>query len=137
MELFENPRSWKVFRESVEQINNLTREANVKLAAVIFPLFGLPLDQKYPFHPIHSKIGSLLSELNISYLDLYQSFEGVPLDIIQVIPGQDRHPNEIGHRIAAEKIYAWLESKSLIPPELVIKQKYKGRTQIVNETPYR
>ena len=49
-----------------------------------------------------------------------------------MIPGVDRHPNELGHRIAGEQIYLWLEKQGLLPEELKIKKRYKTRTGIAN-----
>jgi hypothetical protein len=35
-----------------------------------------------------------------------------------VIPVEDRHPNEIGHRIAAEVILEWLREAGKLPAEV-------------------
>jgi lysophospholipase L1-like esterase len=134
--LFFSQHTWKGFEKSVKQIERLSRKRSTPIVAVVFPLYGVALDDNYPFLDIHEKIEGLLRSLNVPTLDLFESFRGVPLERIQVIPGEDRHPNEIGHRIAAEDIYSWLESEQRIPAELVIKKKYAKRTQIVKEQPY-
>ena len=59
-----------------------------------------------------------MSTLTIPALDLYPAFAGIPLDRLQVIVGQDFHPNEIGHRIAAEAILEWLKKDALLPSNL-------------------
>jgi hypothetical protein len=46
---------------------------------------------------------------------------------MQVIPGVDRHPNEIAHRMAAERIYLWLEEQKLLPQSALITEKFATR----------
>ena len=132
IDLFENPKSWKVFEDSSKAIITKSKERNIPIVAVVFPLFGTPLDAKYPFHGITQKIISLFDTLKIPSLDLFEPYKNIPLDVIQVIPGVDRHPNELGHRIAGEQIYLWLEKQGLLPEELKIKKRYKTRTGIAN-----
>lgn len=126
-DLFEQRDSWQSFERSVERINQLTNEAHIKLVAVIFPLFGLPLDNSYPFEPLHSKVRNLLIRESIPAIDLLQSFRGIPPERLQAIVGKDFHPNEIGHRIASEKIYRFLAEEKMVPPECVIKRSFKER----------
>lgn len=133
IDLFDKKRGWKSFTQSFVNIQNQCKNHNVRLAAVIFPLFGLPLDDSYPFKELHQKIGKFLKEQSIEYLDIYPYFKGIPIDRMQVIPGVDRHPNEIAHRIAAEAIYQWLEDKSMIPEDLKIRFKYSERMGITNK----
>lgn len=136
MDLFENPRSRASFESAVKEISQKAKEAQVQLVAVVFPLFGLPLDAEYPFTPIHTQVGEFLKTNEIPTLDLFSLYQGIPLERLQVIPGGDRHPNEIAHRMAAEKIYQWLAKNSWIPEELQIKKRFTGRTQIIKETPF-
>lgn len=130
IDLFENPRTWKPYTKSMTQMVELAGKANIKVAGLIFPLFGLPLDKNYPFFGLHGKVAALLQELKTPYLDLFAPYEGIPLERIQVMPGEDRHPNEIAHRIAAEKIYDWLVEQNLIPNELIVRNWFKSRTDI-------
>jgi len=136
LDLFEKPKSRESFESSVKEISRKTKEANARLVAVVFPLFGLPLDEEYPFTPIHNQVARFLSANDIPNLDLFSLYAGIPLDRLQVIPGGDRHPNEIAHRMAGERIYQWLSENSWIPKDLVIRKRFTGRTQIVKEKPY-
>ena len=129
-DLFNNQANWKEFEKSLKRIARKTKKKNIKLAAVVFPLFGLPLDDHYPFHPLHKKTSNLLEEIGITHLDLFEAFKGIPLDRIQVIPGRDFHPNEIGHRLAAEKITSWLHESALIPKELGPQEAFSVRFNI-------
>lgn len=136
IDLYENTRSWNAFKAALGDISTLSKKSNTKLAAVIFPLFGLPLDESYPFYGIHKKVSDLLSELNIPQHDISEIYKGIPLERLQVLPGEDRHPNEIAHRMAAEEIYSWLVKEDFIPKELQILKRFKGRTRIIKEEPY-
>jgi lysophospholipase L1-like esterase len=128
--LFENQESWYKFEQALKKMALMSKRKKVELVAIVFPLFGLPLDNEYPFLPLHKKIGDLLENLDIEYLDLFPTFKGIPLERIQLIPGQDFHPNEIGHRLAAEAIYNWLIEEQLLPAEFAIKDQYKTRMDI-------
>ena len=129
-ELFENPRTWKPFVESMTRLVSVVQGAKKPLVAVVFPLFGLPMDDAYPFHAIHNKVRDLMQGLGVPVLDLSPMYKGIPLERLQVIPGVDRHPNEIAHRMAAEKIYLWLEEQQLIPSEAIISEKFATRLGI-------
>lgn len=136
LDLFENPRTRKPWEDATRTIAERCKQAGKPLVAVVFPLFGLPLDDKYPFHALHEQVKALMDSLNVPVLDLRELYRGIPLERLQVIPGGDRHPNEIAHRMAAERIYSWLVERSLIPESLRIKLRFRGRTQIVKETPF-
>lgn len=135
-DLFDNPRSFKKFKESLARIAKLCAERKVKLVAVVFPLFGVPIDKDYPFSPLHQKVAAELESLGTPALDLLSIYQGIPLERLQVIPGGDRHPNEIAHRMAAERIYQWLVQRSDLPEWAVIKELFSDRTRIINEPKY-
>lgn len=130
LDLFENKRSWNAFKKSFEDIQKVCADNNMRLVAVIFPLFGLPLDKNYPFYPIHEKLAQYLTDRSVQFVDISKAYDDIPLERLQVIPGVDRHPNEIAHRMAAEEIYQWLVSRSLIPEELTIRDTYSERMGI-------
>ncbi len=136
LDLFDNPKTWKPFAAAMKRIADTAQQHNTKLVAVVFPLFGLPLDASYPFYPIHQKVDELLNSLSIPHTDLSPFYKDIPLERLQVIPGGDRHPNEIGHRIAAERIYDWLCQQKDIPEQLMIKKRFTARTQIIKEPLY-
>jgi hypothetical protein len=129
-DLFEKPNTWSNFKTSWQKIGNITKQNNTPVAAVVFPLFGIPLNAEYPFHPIHLKVKNLLDELQIPSLDLYKDFEGIPLDRMQVIVGQDFHPNEICHRMATESIMRWIDQTNLPPKSYLPKYGYSERIGI-------
>ena len=113
--LFDKKENWASFSDSMRNLVNACKERNVPILAAVFPLFGYPVDDQYPFFPIHERIVKLLGSLQVIHTDLTESYRNIPLDRLQVLPGVDRHPNEIAHRIAAEQILAFLKDKNLLP----------------------
>lgn len=107
-DLFFNKVTWVPFKNAVTDIVRFCDDHEVPLLVVVFPLFGTELDADYPFHRLHERVGNLFARKNIPVLDLYSLYEGIPLERIQVEPGIDFHPNEYGHRLAAEAIYEWM-----------------------------
>lgn len=130
IDLYENPKTYSAFEASMTELVNTVKSSNKPIVAVVFPLFGLAMDDKYPFYGIHEKVDALLTKLNVAHLDLSEIYKGIPLERMQVIPGGDRHPNEIAHRMAAEKIYLWLEENKLLPDNLLITEKFATRLGI-------
>jgi hypothetical protein len=129
-DLFENQRTWKPFTEAMRTLVEQVRAQGKPIVAVVFPLFGLPMDDAYPFYPIHAKVGALMQSLSVPLLDLSPIYKGIPLEHLQVIPGVDRHPNEIAHRMAAESLYLWLEQQRVVPLEFLIQDKFATRLGI-------
>lgn len=136
-DLVNRKRSWKSFSKALRKIGRLSRRRDIPVVAVIFPLFGLPLDDNYPFHPVHEKFQLALQENEIPYLDLFKLYKGLPLERLQVIPGVDFHPNEIAHRMAAEEIYTWMAKNSYLPEKFQIKELYRKRINIIPKRNYK
>jgi hypothetical protein len=134
--LFMEDKTWKPFTESMNNLVSLAKTSNTPIVAVVFPLFGMPMDDTYPFYPIHTKVKDLMTSLAVPNLDVSEIYKGIPLEHLQVIPGVDRHPNEIAHRMAAEHIYLWLEERNMIPQEFVIKEKFATRLGVNRQRPW-
>ena len=133
-DLFADKKNWRDFSSSLDQIKTICDNQKRPLFAAVFPLFGIALDGDYPFRELHKKVQDELARLKISYLDLFAVFEGIPLSRIQVIPGIDFHPNEIGHRIAAEAIFDWIERSEILPPEYYPQYRSAKRIDIKKPT---
>lgn len=134
--LFTDPKGRKLFEESLEKISALAKQSNKPIRAVVFPLFGLPINDNYPFEDLHQLTAEILQQKGIPRLDLLNLYRNIPIDRLQVIPGEDRHPNEIGHRMAAERIYDYLIDEKLVPEAFQIRDKFIKRTQIIKEEPF-
>ena len=123
--------NWQRFAEPFEQMRAQAEAADVKFAVVLFPLFDFSLEQPdYPFAAIHKKIGSHVKNAKVPFLDLWPAYRGIDPYRLQLLPGRDTHPNEIAHRIAAEKIYLWLKELSFFPRERRLKRMYPRRANL-------
>jgi lysophospholipase L1-like esterase len=126
-DLFSNKQTWRSFRTAVNVIRVLTKQQNVKFVAVIFPLFNFPLDDRYPFCDLHKQLDDYLESNAILHLDLLDAYKDIPRSRLELIQGEDGHPNEIAHRIAAEEIYLFLEKQGVLPKDVQIEGKYIHR----------
>ncbi|MBI5843487.1 MAG: SGNH/GDSL hydrolase family protein [Deltaproteobacteria bacterium] len=79
-----------------------------RLAVALFPL--LYDFQNYPFSEIHKKIEMFCREKGILLIDLLPAFRACRAEDLWVHP-TDHHPNELGHKIAADEILRFLLSK--------------------------
>lgn len=121
-DLFNAPETWGRFSAALTAAKNLAAEKNVPIVAVVFPLFSHDLDQRYPFEPLHKKLNSFLTEINFEHFDLRDSFSKMDHTRLVIEPGQDSHPNEIAHRVAADKIFRNLRERRLVPLALTDKK---------------
>lgn len=131
--LFNESHTWEKFQASVDKMREDANAMKKPFVAVLFPLFDFPLDERYPFHDLHKKIKAVFQSRHIPFLDLEDAYRGVDPKRIQLIPGADSHPNEIGHRIAAEAIFLWLLQTKLLPSAATPARVYKNRDS-VNES---
>src|SRR5262249_40802093 len=92
---------WIAARRALKQMGELCRGRGVPLVVAIFPLFGNPLDDRYPFPEIHARVALASAEAGANVVDLPPAFRGLRWDVLGVDGTDDEHPNEIAHRIAA------------------------------------
>jgi hypothetical protein len=95
---------WVAARRALKEMGALSRERGVPLVVAIFPLFGNPLDERYPFADIHAKVAQAAAEAGAKVVDLLPVYRGLRWDILVVDGVDDEHPNEIAHRLAASAI---------------------------------
>ncbi len=127
---FREPATRSRFSTSIRRIANTARSGNVPLVAMVFPLFDFAVDQRYPFHETHEIIGQILAENDVRAVDLRAAYTRIPPERLQVIPGVDNHPNEIAHRIAAERLVAVLADSHLVPDANVPSRVFTSRTSL-------
>jgi hypothetical protein len=95
---------WIAARAALRRMGGLCRERGVPFVVAIFPLFGNPLDDRYPFPEIHAKVAQAAGEAGAKVVDLLPAYRGLRWDLLVVNGADDEHPNEIAHRIAANVI---------------------------------
>ena len=92
---------WVAARKALKTMGALCRERGVPLVVAIFPLFGNPLGDDYPFAGIHAKVAEAAGEAGARVVDLLPAYRGLRWELLVVDGVDDEHPNEIAHRIAA------------------------------------
>jgi len=95
---------WAAARRALKAMGGMCRERGVPLVVAIFPLFGNPLDEGYPFADIHAKVAQVAAEAGAMVVDLLPRYRGIDWQLLVVDGPDDEHPNEIAHRIAAQAI---------------------------------
>jgi hypothetical protein len=100
---------WIAARQALKSMGSLCRTHGVPFVVAIFPLFGNPLDDRYPFPDVHRKIGDAAAEAGARVVDLLPAYRGLRWELLVVNGAADEHPNEIAHRIAANVILRALD----------------------------
>jgi hypothetical protein len=95
---------WAAARRALKAMGGMCRERGVPLVVAIFPLFGNPLDDRYPFADVHAKVAQAAGEAGAKVVDLLPLYRGLDWRVLVVDGVDDEHPNEIAHRIAAQAI---------------------------------
>jgi len=105
---------WVAAQKALKLMGGRCRERGVPFVVAIFPLFGQPLDDTYPFTDIHARVSEAASAAGAKVIDLLPFYRGLRWDLLVVDGVEDEHPNEIGHRIAADVISKALDD--VVPP---------------------
>ncbi len=100
---------WLQAREALAAMGRLCQRRGVPFLVAIFPLFGNPLDESYPFVEIHSRVAEAAEAVGARVVDLFPMYQGLRWEVLVVDGVDDEHPNEIGHRLAAAAIRPVLE----------------------------
>jgi len=106
---------WTAAREAFRRMAELTAEREVPLVVMVFPLFGNPLDERYPFAEIHAAVARAAGEAGARVVDLLPAYRGLNWEVLVVDGANDEHPNEVAHRIAASVLLPALDE--VLPPE--------------------
>lgn len=123
--------NWARFTKPFDAMRAQAAAAKVDFGVVLFPLFDFPLTKnEYPFLDIHRKISGFVKGTNTPFLDLFSAYEGLDPYRLQLMPGRDTHPNEIAHRIAAEKIYWWMRRQAFFPGNRRLGNLYPRRANL-------
>jgi len=100
----EDDPGWLAAQSALRTMGGLCRGRGVPLVVAIFPLFGNPLDESYPFADVHEKVAQAAAEGGAKVVDLLPHYRGLRWEMLVVDGPRDEHPNEIAHRIAAQAL---------------------------------
>lgn len=126
--------NWKRFSESIHHIAAMSEEYKKPVLSVVFPLFSHTVNSHYPFASMHEQILAQLIDAKLPFLDLREAFNNIPHERLEVIIGEDPHPNLIAHALAADAIYRDLERRKMVPEDTVVKNQ-KNRRQLLAAYP--
>jgi lysophospholipase L1-like esterase len=104
---------WVAGQEALRDMARRCRDRRVPFVVTIFPLFGNPLDERYPFPEIHAKVAEASNAAGATVVDLLPAYRGLSWELLVVNGALDEHPNEIAHRIAADTLLEALDDKLL------------------------
>jgi len=107
---------WLAAQKALKLMGNTCRERGIPLVVIIFPLFGQPLDDAYPFADVHARVSHAAGEAGARVVDLLPLYRGLRSDVLVVDGADDEHPNEIAHRIAATALVKALDDVLSRPP---------------------
>ena len=105
----EDYSGWRAGRAALAEMGARCRERRVPLLVAVFPLFGNPLDERYPFAAIHERVDRAAAEGGARAVDLLPAYRGLRWELLVVDGTNDEHPNEIAHRIAANVMLSALD----------------------------
>ncbi len=102
-------KGWVAAQKALRAMGGSCRARGVPLVVLIFPLFGNPLDEGYPFADIHAQVARVAGEAGAKVVDLLPYYRGLRWELLVVDGANDEHPNEIAHRIAAQTLLKALD----------------------------
>ncbi len=110
----EDSPGWELTKSSLKRANNLANRKGFEFAVAIYPIL-FQLESSYPFRKIVHSIEDFCKSENIRVISLLDGFLGREDSSLWVHPA-DQHPNELAHRIAGEKLAAYIIEEGLIEP---------------------
>ena len=110
LEIFDSDIN-KDYNEGVwKDIKKLSENEGFEVLIVIFPIMYKFDD--YPFIRIHDFVKEIAREKDFYVIDLLDTYRQYDADEL-ILNKYDRHPNELGHKLAAEAIYDKLVNDDL------------------------
>lgn len=85
-----------------KELSKSTKENNISVIVVIFPMIYNLND--YPFSLTHNIVCNMSKSNNFSCIDLLKDYQDYSPNQL-IVNNYDTHPNELGHKIAADEIY--------------------------------
>ncbi len=101
---------WTDCKKVLHGMEQVSREDGFRFVVVLFPVLW-ELDGQYPFEDIHRLIKDACREAGCECIDLLDVYRGREAEYLWVHP-TDHHPNEIAHRLAADRIAEYLTAES-------------------------
>jgi hypothetical protein len=101
---------WEVQKQRLVALRRLVEARAGRLLVVTIPFLHATGGRRNDFEAVHQQLDAFWCEQNVPHLDLLPVFRDLPPSKITV-NRYDPHPNEYAHRLAAEKIEAFLKEQ--------------------------
>lgn len=102
--------SWQRVERDIGKLGRLQRALGFRVVLVIFPLMS-DTSIDYPWLDIHRRLGAVAAREGLVVVDLLEPFRARGMGNVRT---DGVHPNEVGHRIAADELMATIRRESLI-----------------------
>ncbi len=106
---------WSEFNKQIKKLALLAKTDNIKVMLLYWPDFK-QFNKSKEYRQLQAILKDIANKNNFYFLDLLPCFENSsqwPL-LSEKFPG-DYHPNEVGHRLAAEAVYRYLTTNQITP----------------------
>lgn len=106
---------WTSFEKQISAAKKWTDQRKILFILVVFPE-SAQLDDRSQGEQLQNRLKFLGEELGIYVIDLLPAFRDSKLLPLFSL-NEDQHPNDLGHQIAAQVIFQFLQTKRLVPFE--------------------
>ena len=107
VEKYGDPRKWQNVVDGFASIRESTRSRGISVMVVVFPLSTVDGWSQYPYASVHLRVARAAAASGFDVVDLLPVFARRSPSELR-LADSDAHPNEEGHRLAAEAIAARL-----------------------------
>jgi lysophospholipase L1-like esterase len=105
------------FRKAIQRFHRQCMDHGMQMVAVLFPQLNQDMMAgRYPFERMHAVVRQACENETVPFLDLLDAYRFCVKERDENILLLDAHPNEIGHRVAADAIFHFLLEKSIVDP---------------------
>ena len=108
---FQGP-GWEEGQRLLKEMQQRAQRDRFRFVVAIFPIF-CGLEDGYPFADLHGQVAAACRDAGCECVDLLEVYRGRPSESLWVHP-TDQHPNELAHRLAAERLAMHLSAST--PP---------------------
>jgi lysophospholipase L1-like esterase len=109
---FRRPENWAIVTGGLDRIAAMAQEDGTEVLVVIFPV--LTDFESYEFAWVHAKVRAEAERHGFAVLDLLEVWRGKQAEGLRLQPDDTLHPNEEGHRAAAQAILEQLRSSGAL-----------------------
>jgi lysophospholipase L1-like esterase len=102
--------TWNDLVEDFHTLGQLATQQNFKVILVIFPLM-VDTPVGYPWLNIHHRVTDVATQNGLEVIDLLDRYRAAGFSNVR---DDTVHPNTVGHRIAAEALYAAIMERHLL-----------------------